>query len=269
MIDPVSLKTVETKSTEMSVINMEYIPECKLDVYDIYDDKGFKKYIDDVEKCVRRSFEYRRFIKYLRDNMDMDQCAFLEDVKMDKSFKVKIEQHHTPFTLYDIVTIVFNKRMFYQEDLSIRQVAKEVMELHYRLIIGLIPLSQTTHELVHNQYLFVPVDKILGDYNKFVEEYKPFMTPEHLDTLDRIEEYSKIYDQQENTAAIEQHTLTLNCEGTYKMPNLEQITSSMFNRIQDIKDNGYRLPTLKDEQQQMIDNNIIDVPQKKQAIYFF
>lgn len=268
MIDPVSLKTVEKKNTELSVIKMDYIPECRLDVYDIYDEKGFKKYIDDVEKCVRRSFEYKRFIKFIRENLDMDQCAFLDDVKMDKSFKVKIEQHHTPFTLYDIVIIVFNKRMFYQEDISIRQVAKEVMKLHYRLIVGLIPLSETTHKLVHNQYLFIPVDKVLGEYNTFVDEYKNFMTPEHLDTLNRIEEFSKIYDKEENIAPLEQHTLKLECEGTYKIPNLEQITSSMYQRIESIKDNGYRLPTIKDEEQKLLTNGNLN-RYTKEAIYFF
>ena len=268
MIDPANLKTIERKETSLSTVKLDYIPECNLDVYDIYDEKGFKKYIDDVEKCVRRSFEYKRFIKFIRENMDMDQCAFLDDVKMDKSFRVKIEQHHTPFTLYDIVLIVFNKRMFYQEDISVRQVAKEVMKLHYRLLIGLIPLSETTHKLVHNQYLFIPVDKIFGEYNKFVVEYKSFMTPEHLDILDRIEEFSKIYNKEENTAVIEQHNLLLECQGTYKMPNLEQISTAMYNQIEAIRENGYRLPTLKDEQQKIIDNT----PQqnvKKEAIYFF
>ena len=122
MIDPANLKTVEVKDTNTSIVKMDYIPECELKVYDIYDDKGFKKYIEDIEKCVRRSFEYKRFIKYIRENMNMDEDVFLDDVKMDKSFKVKIEQHHTPFTLYDIVLIVFNKRMFYNEDISINSI---------------------------------------------------------------------------------------------------------------------------------------------------
>jgi hypothetical protein len=154
--------------------------------------------------------------------------------------------------------------MFYNEDISIRQVAKEVMKLHYRLMVGLIPLSETTHKLVHNQYLFIPVDKIFGDYNKFIEEYKSFMTPEHLDVLNRIEEYSKIYDQKENTSVIEQHTLQLDCSGTYKIPDLQKITTAMYSQIENIKGNGYRLPTLKDIEQKKIDNNnIVD------AIYFF
>ena len=266
MIDPANLKTIETKDTNTSIIKMDYIPECELKVYDIYDDKGFEKYLADVENCVRKSFEYKRFIKFLRENMNMDEDIFLEDVKMDKSFKVKIEQHHTPFTLYDIILIVFNKRMFYNEDISVRQVAKEVMRLHYRLIVGLIPLSQTTHILVHNQYLFIPVENILGDYNKFVNEYKSFMKPEQLDTLNRIEEFSKTCDVREYAKAILQHTLKLECQGAYKLPDLQQITNSMYNRIESIKNNGYRLPTINDEQQLLIDKR---QRQKEDAIYFF
>ena len=72
MIDPANLKLIETKDANTSIIKMDNIPECELNVYDIYDDKGFEKYLADVEKSVRGSFEYKRFIKFLRENMLQD-----------------------------------------------------------------------------------------------------------------------------------------------------------------------------------------------------
>ena len=76
------------------------------------------------------------------------------------------------------------------------------------------------------------------------------MTPEQLDTLNRIEEFSKTCDVNKYAKAILQHTLKLECQGTYKLPDLQQITNSMYNRIETIKDNGYRLPTI--DEQRMI-----------------
>ena len=43
---------------------------------------------------VRGSFEYRRFISYLRDYMDMNKCAFFANTTIDNDSKVKIEIHH-------------------------------------------------------------------------------------------------------------------------------------------------------------------------------
>ena len=39
---------------------------------------------------------------------------------------------------------------------------------------------------VHNQYLFVPCTKVLGNYGKFMDYYHNFMTPEQLEIIDRI-----------------------------------------------------------------------------------
>ena len=113
--------------------------------------------------------------------MDMDKCAFLYGVSNHEGFDIKIEIHHYPFSLEDIVEIVVRKRQFYQEDMSAFMVAKEVMSLHYKLMIGLIPLSETVHELNHNHRIFIPIDKLMGRYRLFVEAYKQFITPEQLE----------------------------------------------------------------------------------------
>ena len=38
--------------------------------------KAKKKFIDRIEKMVRSSNEYRDYIKFLKENMDMDKCIF-------------------------------------------------------------------------------------------------------------------------------------------------------------------------------------------------
>ena len=70
---------------------------------------------------------------------------------------------YSPFTLFDIALIVFNKRLYYGESLELQATSKEVTKLHYYLVVGLVALTKTEHELVHSSFLFVPANKVLGN----------------------------------------------------------------------------------------------------------
>ena len=241
MIDPDDILVTEEKLP--STINLINIPEFEYQVYDTNDEKEYEKYIKDVESQVRRSFEYRQFIKYLRETMGMNKCAFLQNVSNEETFDIKIELHHYPFSLRDIADIVFRKRSYYKESLDIQMVAKEVMECHYKLIVGIISLSETVHELAHSHRLFVPVDKVVGRYKMFVELYKPFIEPEMLETLERIEKYTLEHSEIENTNVIEQNRLSYNIKDKrYALPDMNPITDQMVNRLETIKSNNYILP---------------------------
>ena len=168
MIDPDNIILVEdNKNTELKINN---VPEFDLLVWDLEDDKELKKYYTTIEREVRKSFEYREMINFLRDNYGMDECSFLKVSNKD-NFNIKIEVHHYPFTLYDIVVIVYKKRIFYQESLDVEMVSKEVTMLHYKLLVGLISLSKTVHQLVNDGKLFIPIDHVLGRYDLFIDFY--------------------------------------------------------------------------------------------------
>lgn len=247
MIDP---DDIQVQSLNLpSNINIKEVPEFETECWCLEDEKDYEKFVKEVEKQVRRSFEYRKFIAYIRDNMEMNQCAFLKGVTNQESFDIKIEIHHYPFSLRDIVEIVIRKRKYYRDSLSVQMTAKEVMMLHYKLIIGLIPLSQTVHELAHSSRLFVPSDKVLGRYNVFVEYYKPFCDPEQLETLNRIEKYS-IEKQNAvlNTNILSENKVTYNIEDSkYLLPEPEKISTVMIEQMKNIKANNYILPTVDDK----------------------
>ena len=171
MIDPDNIIIVDKNSN--NELKLNNIPECDFLIWDLEDDKDLKKYYATIEKEIRTSFEYREMIQYLRNNYGMDECSFIKVSNKD-NFNIKIEVHHYPFTLYDIVLIVYRKRIFYQELLDVEMVAKEVTILHYKLLVGLISLSKTVHQLVHDGKLFIPVNNVLGRYRNFVDIYKPF-----------------------------------------------------------------------------------------------
>jgi hypothetical protein len=231
-----------------SLIKINEVPEFETEVYCLEDDKERKKFIKDVENRVRRSFEYKRFIGYIRDYMQMNQDAFLEGVDNKESYNIKIEIHHYPFTLYDIVEIILNKRSYYKESLSVNMVAKEVMSCHYKLIIGLISLAETTHELNHNSRIFIPVDKILGRYRLFIEYYKPFIEPYMLETVERIEKYSE--EKTSNildTNILRENRVTYDIKDSrYSLPAPDQVSLQMVEQMKLIKDNNYLLPTVDD-----------------------
>ena len=186
----------------------------------------------------------------------MRESAFFQNVNNADTNKIKIEMHHTPYTLEDICTTVFNKRVFYGEDIDVEDVAKEVMYVHYFLIVGLFPLSETEHELVHNQYLFIPTNVVMGNYKEFEEIYGPWIPEETKDKIKAMEEKTRIYNEEANKAILQQRQIPIELHdsvGVYQLPTMESLENLMNNRLQEIRyqnshaivDNTY-------------DNNIID-----------
>ena len=149
-------------------------------------DKDKRKFIERTKRIVRSSKEYKDYIRYLKENMDMDRCVFFKKVKHTSDNAIKIEVHHEPFTLDDIVRTVINKQLAEGRKLNDLDVANEVMELHYNDMVGLVPLSETIHELVHSDTnkVFVPLNMVYGNFNKFFELYQDYMED---DILTRLE----------------------------------------------------------------------------------
>lgn len=146
--------------------------------------KDQKKFIKSVENIIRSSLEYKAYIRFLKDNLDMNRCAIFKNIKSGDGKRYRIEIHHEPFTLFDIVESVIEKRIAYNESISALKIADEVMDLHYQGKIGLIPLSVTMHELVHNGRIFIPLQYIYHQYDQFYNEYKDYMNPALIDKID-------------------------------------------------------------------------------------
>lgn len=151
--------------------------------------KTKKRFLDHVEKVVRQSNEYRDYIKFLKENMDMNKCIFFQKVcnNKDNRKRISIEIHHAPFTLYDYCATVVEK--FQQEGRALNDllIADEVLRLHYEDKVGLVPLSKTIHEVIHagTDKLFIPLHMVYGYYTEFLNDYE---NCEYIDTLyDKLE----------------------------------------------------------------------------------
>ena len=144
----------------------------------INSDKDKVKFIKRCEKVIRSSNEYRDYVAFLKENIDMDKCAFWKNVSSENSKRVKIEIHHEPFTLFDIVSVVVERFLDQGYPLNDLLIADEVMELHYANMVGLIPLSKTIHQIVHNSTkIRIPLNMVYGDYTSFLtsEKYEPYV----------------------------------------------------------------------------------------------
>lgn len=136
------------------------------------------KFIKRCEKIIRSSNEYREYISFLKEHIDMDRCAFFQNVSSKENRRTKIEIHHEPFTLYDYVEVVVDR--FIAEGLPLNDllVSDEIMELHYMNLVGLIPLSKTIHEIIHNSTkIVIPLNMVYGDYSSFLssEKYESYV----------------------------------------------------------------------------------------------
>jgi hypothetical protein len=179
----------------------------------------------------------------------MNKCSFLKGISNEESYDIKIEIHHYPFSLADIVNIVIKKRQYYNESLDVQMVAKEVMQRHYELLVGLIPLSKTVHKLVHSESIFIPIDKALGNWQRFMDIYSNFMSPEQADVIERIIEYSKSYNKELNEEVLKQNTIYLSStDPRYQLPDFHKVYDNMIDRIGVIKENQYRLPEVTEAQ---------------------
>lgn len=238
MRNPELLNSIEYNGDKLEVLSLKNIPVFDIEDYNLLDEKEFNKYILSIKSICRNSIEYKNMIKFLRENMSMNRCSFYQNVNNIDTFKIKIHIHHEPFTIEDIIRIVYNKRLYYGEDLEDEMVAKETMILHYNLMIGLIPLAETPHELVHNGYLFVPITKVLGNVEWFVNTYKDFIPNELLELYEKNKEYSAIYDEHLHKNVLSKHYVYLDCTGLYEMPNYEELKDILQQRLYDLKNNN-------------------------------
>ena len=216
---------------KIDTIKINSLPEFDIEDYDLSNPKELNNYFKSIERICRNSHTYKKFIDFLREQVDMVKCSFYENVNNIDTFSIKIHIHHAPLTLYDIVTTVYSKRLCNHEPLSELMVAKEVMWVHYNMMVGLIPLSETVHELVHQGMLFIPLNKVFGIYKNFASMYGLYMDPQLKANLSRAEEISRDYDISKQTKILEVNPVYIDPSGAYEFPNREELVEVLSNKV--------------------------------------
>ena len=164
---------VPTRPKRTLQITVDEMPQRK--VYVLKSQRDRDKLIKTCEKFIRSSMEYRDYMKFLRDNLNYNKCAILNNVSKGNGKKYSIEIHHEPFTLYDLVDIEITRREVTGEPIEVLRIAESVMELHYDGLVGLIPLTKTAHELIDSYKTFIPLQHIYQDYHKYYEQFEEYI----------------------------------------------------------------------------------------------
>ena len=182
----------------MSKKDKNYIKTTKLNAPAAFDyyipmntPKDRNAVIGRLKKAVRGSKEYKDYIAYLKEHVDMDQCIFFQNInggKQTKHNKITIEIHHEPFCLEDYCQVILEKWIQEGKKLNVLLMADEIMELHYNNETGLVPLSKTIHEVIHNSNkVLFPVNMCYGNYAKFLEDYADYIEAAPVDLYDKLQ----------------------------------------------------------------------------------
>lgn len=216
------LPKVENYSNEslFTTLNIPKVVKVKME-YIVMSDKDKIRLIKDVERIVRRSIEYKQYIKFLKDEIDMSECAFFQNINnKTPNSGVSIEIHHEPMTLFDIVNIVVDKWIDLDMDINPLLISEEVMSLHYKNQVGLVPLSATVHQLVHDGKIFIPLQNVYGDYLSFIEEYGAYINDNTMNLLQTKLSMSKEIEDPD-TSILEKKYVYLDVDG-FMLPQLIQ-----------------------------------------------
>lgn len=152
------------------------------------EEKEMINFIKSVERIIRSSPEYRSLTNYIKSELKLNYCAFLNNLELGD---VSIELHHTPYNLHQLVEIVIRKHEIEAKVFNSYSIASEVMGLHFMNHVGLVPLSKSIHELVHSdQRFYIHRDLVLGDVDSFYRNYREYMSEELIHTYTGWKKYS-------------------------------------------------------------------------------
>ena len=154
------------------------------------DEKIITKFIKHVESKFRSSDQYSAYLGYLKSEYNLKKCAILGNIDDDNA---TIELHHYPLYLYEICEILLIDAFKKQEQINSFILINKLLNLHYKNLVGLVPLSKTIHELVHSGQIFIPLNKnyVFGNYDKFLEKYKYAISTELIDKINNAKLYTK------------------------------------------------------------------------------
>lgn len=156
---------------------------------------NFVSFVKSVEKTVRTSNYYSRYIAYLKDDIGLNCCQVLSNIQDDPDGKVQIEMHHGPIlTLFDYAAILTDWMLYAKKKITTFSVADLIIEEHYNNNIQVVMLSKTVHQEVHENNIFINLHQAFGDLNAFLTKYRHGIHEDQVTKINHYIELSKKYD---------------------------------------------------------------------------
>ena len=157
---------------------------------------NFISYVKAIERMVRSSKFYSRYIRFIKEDVGLNFCQVLSNIKQeDEMSKTEIEMHHGPIlTLFDYITIVIDYMLYKDIKISSFKVADIILTEHFNNNIQVVMLSKTVHEEVHENNIFLNTKHAFGDLNAFLEKYKEGISDEQIDKINKYITLCEKYD---------------------------------------------------------------------------
>lgn len=148
---------------------------------------NFVAFVKAVESLVRTSKYYSRYIAYIKNDIGLNFCQVLSNVKQeDETSKVEIEMHHGPIlTLFDYVSILVDWSLANNKPVTTFSIANRLLEEHFLNNVQVVMLSKTVHEEVHDNNVFLNTKHAFGDLNRFLAKYRDGLSAEQIDKINK------------------------------------------------------------------------------------
>ena len=155
--------------------------------------EAFVEFVKDVEKMVRQSPYYKKYVNYIHDTVGLNRCQVLGNITKEMA---PMEVHHGPMlTLFDITCIVVDSLLSKHKAISEFDVAYIIMDEHRRNNVQLINVSETVHEQLHDfGGPFISVDQAFGNFNEFIRRYQDGIKLPEIQKINKYIQMSKEFD---------------------------------------------------------------------------
>lgn len=207
--------------------------------YDLSDMKDVIKCVKQIERICRITLEYDMWqmrCKY-KDNQD---CPICDENYYEKN--LKIESHHHPKTLFDIVQEVISENLESNkiDEKTGIDLVQEVMDLHFFDKVSYINLCVHCHKKYHDSHPDV-INKMNDIFEKRANEGKEKYEKTITSSSDEIDKITPIGENSENLYEIPSELSSQNIEAAESYKDDEPLikieketTSSIIINIDDI-----------------------------------
>lgn len=186
----------QKKNPTLECLDCEYELPFYKDVEYFSSLENYVAFIKGVERLVRSSVYYNRYVAYIKGDIGLNKCQVLSNIEDEADAKTQmLEMHHGPIlTLFDIVAIVVDYMLYHNKPINSFNVANIVIDEHYRNNVQVVMLSKTVHQQVHSRNIFINVKQAFGNINAFLTKYRDGLSKEHIDKINHYIELSIKYD---------------------------------------------------------------------------
>lgn len=133
----------------------------------------YKRFLDNAMSRFRHSRDYKLYKSYLM-GLGLDRCQFQSNLTSEMC---SIEMHHHFLTLFDISLIITEHVLNTKGYISTFDLVKLLKEEHLNNRVGLVMLSETSHQLYHNNPdFFIHPNMLFGNWAAFLNKYNRGIT---------------------------------------------------------------------------------------------